>query len=636
MFKQSIIFITALTILTLCAGCAKKAKPPIKASAPTDKKEYHEGQVSDIISTDTVWEGTVRVDGIIKIAKGARLTIMPGTTVEFSYHDHDKDGLGDGGLLVEGGIIAAGTYEKPILFTSEEGHKESGAWGMILINLSNDVVFDYCRFEYSTYTLHIHFSSGSITNSLFTNNEDGTRIGRSRFFIYNNVFKGNTIKGVNFTDCQNEIKYNTITDNKHGIFLFEGDKGSIVQHNNIYANEIYNFKLGDFFIGDVTLRDNYWGDISADDASQKVYDKKFDETLGTVSISPAATKIGDTGIIKDIKMEKLFEFTSGGYIDSTAAIDETSATLYFGSFDGYLYAIDADSGAEKFRFLAGDIIDSSPAIDETNVYFASWNNNVYCLDKTSGDLKWTYEMNSSSQDDHRQSSPLINNGVLYIGGYDGTVYALDSKSGDSIWKFTTNGAIRSSGVIYGDEIIFGSADGTLYGLSQKDGRGRWMIDLGSPLLSTPLILDDVIFVAAKGGALYAINLATKAKTSIFVNESVNFYAAPVEYNGDVLFATTDNKLYRLKWSNLSIKSVTDINGPAYATPSVYKDFILAPTNLGNLNLIERGNNKRVISYFLANDAIQSRPVIYKDRIYFGSRDNKFYAVTIKIDTSEGF
>ncbi|MFC1855814.1 PQQ-binding-like beta-propeller repeat protein, partial [Thermodesulfobacteriota bacterium] len=544
--KYLVIVIMTLSLLS----CIKEKKSLIDDSKPSE--DHDEKHITKVISKDTIWEGKVTVDGVYKIAKGVKLTIKPGTTVEFTYHDYDKDGLGDSGLFVEGEIIATGSYKKPILFTSVKDHKESGSWGMILVNFSNQVIFDYCKFEYSTYTLHIHFSTGSITNSLFTKNEDGTRIGRSQFTIYNNVFKGNQVKGVNFTDSQNDIKYNVISNNKHGIFLFEGDKKSNITHNNIFNNKIYNFKLGDFFVGEVALNNNYWGEGRETDIRQKIFDWYFDATLSTVGIKPAKEKFKDTGIIKKVKIEKLFEFEADGYIDSSAAYDEKSNTIYFGSFDGFLYAIDASSGKLKFKFEAGDIIDSSPAIDGDNVYFASWNNNVYSINKFDGTLKWTYEMRKSEQDDHRQSSPVIKDNVLYIGGYDGTVYAIDVEDGDAKWKFTTKGAIRSKGVIDGNEIIFGSSDGTLYGISLKSGRGNWFINLGAAILATPLVLDDIIVASVKDGSLVSVDKKTKTLKKKFEHKSVNFYSAPILYKGDIIFATTINKLYRLKKDSLSV------------------------------------------------------------------------------------
>ena len=58
------------------------------------------------------------IDGSVKVTKNATLTIRPGTEVVFVRRDADGDGLGDGTLIVEGQLMAAGTREAPIVFRS--------------------------------------------------------------------------------------------------------------------------------------------------------------------------------------------------------------------------------------------------------------------------------------------------------------------------------------------------------------------------------------------------------------------------------------------------------------------------------------------------------------------------------------
>ena len=142
MRKTIVIFTLILLLYFGNFGCLKRRSAQEYGKYSKEKKGYEE-HITQTITKDTIWEGKITVDGIIKIAKGARLIISPGTIVEFTYHDYDFDGLGDSGLFVEGSIVAAGNYESPILFTTAEGRKKSGAWGLILINFSNEVIFDY-------------------------------------------------------------------------------------------------------------------------------------------------------------------------------------------------------------------------------------------------------------------------------------------------------------------------------------------------------------------------------------------------------------------------------------------------------------------------------------------------------------
>ena len=63
-------------------------------------------------------------------------------------------------------------------------------------------------------------------------------------------------------------------------------------------------------------------------------------------------------------------FTAGGKIASSPAI-AADGTIYFGSDDGNLHALDAN-GNEVWSFATGDYVFASPAIGpDGNIYFAS-------------------------------------------------------------------------------------------------------------------------------------------------------------------------------------------------------------------------------------------------------------------------
>jgi hypothetical protein len=56
------------------------------------------------------------VDGVIRVAPGATLTVEPGSRVFFTYRDTDGDGIGENGIFLQGNLSARGTKEKPIGF----------------------------------------------------------------------------------------------------------------------------------------------------------------------------------------------------------------------------------------------------------------------------------------------------------------------------------------------------------------------------------------------------------------------------------------------------------------------------------------------------------------------------------------
>ena len=57
-----------------------------------------------------------------------------------------------------------------------------------------------------------------------------------------------------------------------------------------------------------------------------------------------------------------WKFHTGGMVIGSPAVSE--GMVYFGSTDGNLYAVNADSGAQQWKFDAKSRIPSSPAVAE--------------------------------------------------------------------------------------------------------------------------------------------------------------------------------------------------------------------------------------------------------------------------------
>jgi outer membrane protein assembly factor BamB len=81
---------------------------------------------------------------------------------------------------------------------------------------------------------------------------------------------------------------------------------------------------------------------------------------------------------------------NGGYnpVSNPAPVAETNTTVFIGSDDSSLYAIDAGTGTLKWKFKAGGKVISSPSVGGGNVYFACLEDSaVYALDTATGNLK---------------------------------------------------------------------------------------------------------------------------------------------------------------------------------------------------------------------------------------------------------
>ena len=75
----------------------------------------------------------------------------------------------------------------------------------------------------------------------------------------------------------------------------------------------------------------------------------------------------------------------------------------------------------KWTFRTDGPIIGSPAIANGAIYIGSTDGNVYAVDQETGKQKWKFKTFASRQ---VTSSPTIANGLVYFGSTDGLLYAV--------------------------------------------------------------------------------------------------------------------------------------------------------------------------------------------------------------------
>src|ERR1700722_695915 len=87
---------------------------------------------------------------------------------------------------------------------------------------------------------------------------------------------------------------------------------------------------------------------------------------------------------------------NGDFVLSSAAV--VNDTVVVGAGDGFLYALNAASGAVRWKLRTEGRIRSSPAIADGTVYVGSFDGSVYAADLASGRLIWRYDTKGRSLD----------------------------------------------------------------------------------------------------------------------------------------------------------------------------------------------------------------------------------------------
>ena len=118
-------------------------------------------------------------------------------------------------------------------------------------------------------------------------------------------------------------------------------------------------------------------------------------------------------------------------------------TVYVGSMDFKLHAINGKTGVKLWEFeTGGDVTDSLAIGSEGTVYVGSVDSKLYALNGKTGDKLWEFKTVRAMA-----SSPAIGpDGTVYIGSYDKKLYAIktDSKGpAKSPWPMFRQNAQRT-------------------------------------------------------------------------------------------------------------------------------------------------------------------------------------------------
>lgn len=257
--------------------------------------------------------------------------------------------------------------------------------------------------------------------------------------------------------------------------------------------------------------------------------------------------------------EKKWEYTTYCGVYSSPAVDNN--TVYIGCGDSHIFAIDAITGEEKWRYLTRHGVHSGPAVAHGMVYVGSDDNTLYALSILNGEPKWKHPV-------ERPTSPAIEKNRVYVGSSDSYVYALDATTGEEKWRFQTGDMIRSSPALGYGMVYIGSDDNRVYAIDAMTGQEKWRFQTGARVKSSPAVSDGIVYIGSDDSWIYALDAMTGRR--IWMYETGNeVRSSPAVANGVVYVGGYDSYVYALdaktggreKWM---IKT----GGPINSSPAV--------------------------------------------------------------------
>lgn len=235
-------------------------------------------------------------------------------------------------------------------------------------------------------------------------------------------------------------------------------------------------------------------------------------------------------------------------------------TLVVASGYGYVTALNASSGAEKWKRELGAPMTGSPTISDGRVYVTSNNNEVFSLDLANGETLWSDQAISESARVLGSTSVAAVEDFVIAPFSSGEVIAYLGANGRRLWtdaltqagRFTPISEINDIGSrpVLGSGLVFASSQsGTTVAIDGRSGARVWTQPVGST--HAPALAGRFLFVLGTGNELACLDAATGeaywvTQLEKFRNEKKKkkpvTFTSPIVASGRVIVISSDGEL----------------------------------------------------------------------------------------------
>lgn len=275
-----------------------------------------------------------------------------------------------------------------------------------------------------------------------------------------------------------------------------------------------------------------------------------------------------------------------------------------------------------------------------SLYFGTENGEVFALDANTGDVKW-----QSSIAGEILAPPAVDSGIVVVNTSSGKLIGLDSDDGKEVWVSQSDvPPLSLRGVSAPNATNGGALVGTPSGKLQvnviETGLVAWEAPIASPTGATelerivdvdshPLVYGGIVYVVSYNGTLAAVEL--RSGRVIWTREYGSF--RNVNVVGNALFIVdTNSNVYAVDrrngvelWSNTVLRG----RGLTSATPS--GDYVVMGDKYGFVHWFTQSEGQLVARIEVGDDdkdeGIYAAPIADGNQIFVFTKDGKLVAVS---------
>ncbi|WP_436346512.1 outer membrane protein assembly factor BamB family protein [Natronorubrum sp. FCH18a] len=339
-------------------------------------------------------------------------------------------------------------------------------------------------------------------------------------------------------------------------------------------------------------------------------------------------------------------------------------TVFVGTSHGNCYALERESGRERWTFETTAATDAAPVVTRELLYLGA-GDAVYALDPATGERVWTSELPGALE-----SSLALADDYLYAGHAAG-VSALEVESGEVVWTHETDAAVVGAPAIdsaqdrdgqrgWGrhsneaaepdllsledarmeddaqphdqDRVYVGTADETVLALEAETGEVLWNAPTDGAIVDGPTVVDERVYVADESGTLVALH-ADSGQSWFTYQIRDSFTSSPTVLPetdstfvgaSDGYLHVTDTTFGRRKLRGwLFAKKGVALDGAVRSSPVVAGEICCVGDSTGSLYGVDLGDDCNLCWHFGLEGAVTSTPALAGNRLFVGGGDRLY-------------
>jgi outer membrane protein assembly factor BamB len=242
------------------------------------------------------------------------------------------------------------------------------------------------------------------------------------------------------------------------------------------------------------------------------YPRKENKFIGAVVGSPivvedtlyVGSSDGKLYALDEKGNERWAPFDTGGKIWTSPAVED--GTVYVGNYERKLFAVSSTDGSLLWEIELPAAVSSSPVISGDSIYFGTFGRNLCAVDISDGSEKWKFEGGNWFW-----ATQVVSDGVVYAGCLDHNIYAIDASTGKELWRFTADDQIVSMPVMVGNFLAAASKSGAMYILEPDSGDLVRSVSIGYQVMAPLYAEENMVYVHARNRCVYAIDVQSGDK-----------------------------------------------------------------------------------------------------------------------------